>query len=276
LICPAFPAQDRVTRNGVQWVRYASGGGVAEERPVLSMMETFFKGGDAAAFSLPDFQRLAREEERASLPGALVPDAETDADLDRIVEAGRWIAPLFWVGSAGLASALGRAHPSRDPVPALPPVQRVVIVSGTAHPQAHAQLDSLDGHLQTQYVDPPVTVFQAPRSEAVTLNLEVAEDVAHQARSHSGAPSTGWIVTGGATARSFLEGCGVVSLEVGGEIAPGIPWMLPNEGDLQGSPIITKSGGFGDDSTLIRCVERLLGHRLSLAPPLRGPERVDG
>jgi uncharacterized protein YgbK (DUF1537 family) len=136
-------------------------------------------------------------------------------------------------------------------------VERVVVVSGTAHPKAHAQIDSLEGRLQGRAA--PVSVFQAPRSGAVTLKLEVAEELAHRARSHSGSPATGWILTGGATARHFLEGCGVASLEVCGEVAPGVPWMIPREGEICGAPVITKSGGFGEADTLIRCVEFLLG-----------------
>jgi uncharacterized protein YgbK (DUF1537 family) len=259
LVCPAFPAQGRITRGGVQWVRPSPGSPPAAERAVLSFAGEWFPPQSATLLTPSELSKPIRSHRTGDLPDAIIPDAETDSDLEGIVEAGQRLSPLFWVGSAGLAAALGLRHPSHDPVPERPKVDRVIIVSGTAHPKAHAQIDSLEGHLQDRYaVEAPVSVFQAPRSEPVTLKMEVAEELARQARSHPGSLSTGWILTGGATARHFLEGCGVISLEVGGEVAPGVPWMIPREGEIQGAPIITKSGGFGEDDTLIRCVEFLL------------------
>jgi uncharacterized protein YgbK (DUF1537 family) len=219
-----------------------------------------------------ELAKPTRSHLAGDVPDAIIPDAETDSDLEGIVEAGQRLSPLFWVGSAGLAAALGQGYPWRDPAPERPKVDRVVIVSGTAHPKAHAQLDTLEGHLQDRYaVEAPVSVFQAPRSEPMTLKMEVAEELARRARSHPGSPATGWILTGGATARHFLEGCGVVSLEVGGEVAPGVPWMIPREGEIQGAPVITKSGGFGEADTLIRCVEFLLEGDLSTGSALDSP-----
>ncbi|MGA8192577.1 MAG: four-carbon acid sugar kinase family protein, partial [Acetobacteraceae bacterium] len=87
IVAPAFPFQGRITRNGRQLVRTGTG-----------WRDT---GVDLSA------------------AGVRVCDAETDADLDAIVAAGRSLAGrVLWCGTGGLAAALaGRVAVPRPRLP---------------------------------------------------------------------------------------------------------------------------------------------------------------
>ncbi|MBO0693945.1 MAG: hypothetical protein J2P58_13660, partial [Acidimicrobiaceae bacterium] len=60
---------------------------------------------------------------------------------------------------------------------------------------------------------------------------------------------------GGATARAVLEATGTSALHLVEELDPGIVLARPVGRDTV--PVITKSGAFGDDRTLLRAVQRI-------------------
>jgi D-threonate/D-erythronate kinase len=145
-LAPAFPALGRVTRRGAVWV---------DGRPLSASAAARDAIGPAAS---GDLAALAPR-------GALeVLDAETDADLRRIARTlareGRLGA---LAGSGGLAGAIAAtARPGRGaavaarvvprPVPRLGPhdfprlgphAERVLVVSGSAHPAARVQMQRL-------------------------------------------------------------------------------------------------------------------------------------
>lgn len=68
----------------------------------------------------------------------------------------------------------------------------------------------------------------------------------------------GLILTGGATAKTVASACGTEAITIIEEIEPGIPLALM----LANSPrlIVVKAGGFGDDGTLIRCIEKICSY----------------
>ncbi|WP_407648177.1 nucleotide-binding domain containing protein [Devosia rhodophyticola] len=61
------------------------------------------------------------------------------------------------------------------------------------------------------------------------------------------------LISGGETAASVLAALGVKSLEVAGEIFPGVSRSLATIGDRP-TTVFTKSGGFGDPDALSRLV----------------------
>jgi uncharacterized protein YgbK (DUF1537 family) len=63
-------------------------------------------------------------------------------------------------------------------------------------------------------------------------------------------PMSGLILVGGETAYSVLAGLRTEGIELTGEIAPGIPMGILSGGKAGGRFVITKAGGFGDDSAL--------------------------
>ncbi len=63
-------------------------------------------------------------------------------------------------------------------------------------------------------------------------------------------PMSGLILVGGETAYSVLAGLRTEGIELKDEIAPGIPMGILSGGKAGGRFVITKAGGFGDDSAL--------------------------
>ncbi|MCY3757134.1 MAG: hypothetical protein OXG96_05375, partial [Acidobacteria bacterium] len=58
------------------------------------------------------------------------------------------------------------------------------------------------------------------------------------------------ILVGGDTALKVYEQCGARGIRVLGDVVPGIPWGRWIGGRLDGLPLVTKAGGFGDPDTL--------------------------
>jgi uncharacterized protein YgbK (DUF1537 family) len=53
----------------------------------------------------------------------------------------------------------------------------------------------------------------------------------------------------------MLRALDATSLRLGGEIEPGIPWGIVDDGLAAGCTVITKSGGFGTELSLKNAVD---------------------
>ena len=62
------------------------------------------------------------------------------------------------------------------------------------------------------------------------------------------------VATGGDTAFQICDSLGSIGMELTDEIVPGVPIGILKEGMADGSGMVTKSGGFGEDDTLIRVI----------------------
>ena len=106
VVAPAFPANGRTTRRGVQHLH---------GRPLLHYGRDLGDGAassDVLARVLEPHRsrRVTPERLDRTLVGVVTCDAETDEDLDRIVAAlDRRVADVIWVGSGGLSAALARS-----------------------------------------------------------------------------------------------------------------------------------------------------------------------
>ncbi len=234
LVAPAFPAQGRVTRGGVQ---YAHG----------TPVEPF--GG---------FLRDALESAAAR---ADVRDAESDDELARIAaEGARNPGYRVWCGTAGLAryapAALGLT--GGGPQPVVPRAARVLVLAGTPHPATNAQLDAL----AAEQAD-AVTILVEGRRHITPgrTTAEIGADI-HRALEEAAQrievrADTALILTGGESAQIVCRALGARSIEVVGEALPGIAIGLLRGAGMT-MPIATKSGGFGARRALVRVAERLL------------------
>lgn len=245
LVCPAIPDMGRIVEQGS-----LVGSGVDAPIAVRGMC------------ALPD-----------GTP-AVVADAATDEDLDRIVEAAGE-ATLF-VGARGLASAIARRVAGRRPRKsgfhgsAVPVVSGpVAYVIGSRDPITLRQVERLRNGSGVEWVGAPdglVPDFQADGSVVLqaipgpglavpgeTVSRRLARGYA--ARHLSGTRTL--VLSGGETAAAVLEEMGIRALWVMDEVSPGMPVcrMMGGAGELD---IITKSGGFGGADALLRL---LPGHR---------------
>lgn len=67
---------------------------------------------------------------------------------------------------------------------------------------------------------------------------------------------SGLVLTGGETARSVLDGLGIATLRLVGEIEPGIPLSVATVVTPAGNlclPVVTKAGAFGSPDSLLSC-----------------------
>lgn len=227
LVAPAIPAFGRITRNG-QIV------GFGIPHPI-----------DIAA-------RLGRHAE-----SALIPDIATADDMDRALSQPHDLC----IGARGLSEAIARRMAPDVQAPRFTvSAPAAYCIIGSTDPITLAQLDHLRG------TSPHLTYIAAPngvaahRAPGPGLMLIQAVPGAKQATGRAVATELGasllrlspppgslLVISGGATAQTVLHMLGIETLDVLGEIQPGLPIACGG-----GLTVVTKSGGFGEPDSLSR------------------------
>ena len=245
VVAPAFPHQGRITRRGRQLARGTDG--------------AWSEAGDILAGLLAEgvSARAARPGE-APGPGVTVFDAESEADLARIAEAGRSSSgPVLWCGSGGLARALaGDLAPNASTALDAP----VLGLFGSDQEATRRQLASCGPRwLRLDEGEPGgATLVQAYlNSEGIALvsfrlppglaRAEAASRIAAEMdrlTRHLASPRT-LIVAGGETLRALCGDLGAEALVVHGQVEPGLPRSRLRGGRWDGVEVISKSGAFG-------------------------------
>lgn len=239
VVTPAIPAQGRVTEDG-----QLSGAGVSSPITVAAM----FSGAGVTVE---------------------VPDAATDADLDRVVAMSMSGGLVLLVGAAGLAAALARhlcPGARTAPIGKLP--TPLLLAIGSRDPITLAQLDALRtaGVRELPAPDGRVDVPTGDvLHDALVLRLVAGSDPfdPHRANAFFAASvseiarsvDVGTLLAcGGETADAILGSLGVGVLEVEGEALPGVAVSSMVVSGRRTS-LITKSGGFGAPDALVRIVD---------------------
>jgi D-threonate/D-erythronate kinase len=244
LVCPAFPAQGRVV---IERLLLVGGLPLAEtplavapssssvvdvlragvDRPLAWIELDAVRAGGAALAS-----RIDRLEGTV-----IVADAETDADLGRLVGAAlaSAVAPLL-VGSAGLGRALASALSLlSDDVEV--PAGRWLVVAGSRHPATQAQVAAARAA--------GLSVLAAPAEPGDPR--AVARRLADEARERLERESwDGVAVTGGDIARALCEALGAHAIELIGPPRPGLALGRVSAPGHPALHLLTKAGGFGD------------------------------
>jgi uncharacterized protein YgbK (DUF1537 family) len=267
IIAPAFPAQERVTREGQQYWRLAPG---QAWQPVPGDLLTRLRS------SVPVGH--ARSADAIAGRGFFVCDAENDGDVGAIVAAGSRLAkPILWCGSAGLARALVGPATSQEP---FAPHAPLLMLIGSHHAVSRAQREALEARkpgLVTALASAEHAAIEAAvakvadaigrgASSALALALpagspEVARTVLATAFAlvAERMPRPGsLLVTGGETLYGLLQALGATSLLATGELMPGVPHARIVGGRWQDLTVISKSGGFGAPDLLIRLAESVM------------------
>ena len=156
IVAPAFPAGGRTTRGGVQRI-----GGrpvattVFADDPTWPVREAWLPRllesagmGTLVVLSREDVADASRVAAAVRAHACVVADAEDDADLAALVHAVPDPTEVLWVGSAGLAAALGAMHPGpRAPAPNVPASAAsrggVLVVIGSATRTARTQVSRI-------------------------------------------------------------------------------------------------------------------------------------
>ena len=229
VITPAFPAMGRIVEAGVLRVLHDS------DFPPVALAEWL----RAPCASIRPGAVAGAVASGARLISV---DAACDGDLDRIAaEILALDRRILWAGSAGLASALARTFPKRTaPVePAFTPGP-VLFAIGSDHPVTVAQQAALLAARPSQ------PVLSVPRGliEPEQVRRRIAE-----------VRPAALFLSGGDTAAFVCRALGVESIELHGEILTGVPRGTLRGGDLDGLPVVTKSGGFGGARALIEVAD---------------------
>jgi uncharacterized protein YgbK (DUF1537 family) len=165
LIAPAFPSTGRETKDGTQLVH---GEPVHEtdlsKDPVTPVLESHIPSllahafGNVVALSVTEVRNGERVRDALEGDNCVVADAESDGDLEALVRAVPDPSSILWVGSAGLARALGEVYPGAHnglPTGSLVPASAVLAVVGSVNEVAREQLLRLSKEpgLVTVYLD---------------------------------------------------------------------------------------------------------------------------
>ena len=260
LVCPALPAEHRVVVERVLLV----GAQPVAETPIAEDPTFPRAAGTSNVVDLlrPQLDRpfawtpLGRVREGGSPLAArlvrlagmvIVADAETDADLDVLIEAVLELdAPPLLVGSAGLALALARrlglAAARVDP----PPGERWLIVAGSQHPATRRQVEAAR--------DAGLMVLATPDAPQADRAGAVAE-LAAQARARLDAERIDVaIVTGGETLVALYHALGAEHLDLEGAPRPGLALGRLRAPGRQPLAVVTKAGGFGEPDLFVSLV----------------------
>ena len=321
LLVPALPAAGRVTRDGHHWLvrggkrvpleetEFATDGEFAyESSRLLDWAQERSDGYFPAARGIEiDLDRVRSDDGAEAVaaalleaalgqdPAVVVPDAETEADLETIAEGLRraWLeAPAIVVRCAPtFASVLsGAGATARVP---LPVVERgLLVVVGSHVPISSAQLAALETrHPGTTVELDPAVLAGAGAGEEIARAAERARALLDRGRlaivatarsvspealgptagmrvARAWPPSSTGCATpptscsrraGSTSAINVRDGLHAERAQIVGPVAPGISLWLVNEdaGEAQ-RPVIVFPGNVGEAETLADLVDRLL------------------
>jgi uncharacterized protein YgbK (DUF1537 family) len=301
LVAPAFPAEGRTTVGGRQHIdgvplELSQMRGPDTTSDLVALFET----DDGPPVRLLDLATLRGKPEALrrllyDSHGIVVADAETDDDLMRLAGAADGVQLPLFCGTAGLARQLARSLPlTQNAHPHPKAVRRsgpVLIVAGSRHEATARQIEVLREsgvpivRLGQSLIDDPemgvdgtvaqvATHLAAGRSMVLTtLGLAPCAGGAHVVAARLAqivaAPEVssqvgGLVLTGGDVAAAVSKVLGATALWLSGEISSGIPWGRLEGGSLQGSPVVTKAGSFGDDNAFLSCIDHLTSEVIAL------------
>ena len=257
VIAPAFPALDRVTRNARQWAKLAGDERLHVVGPDLR--------SDFARFGIDLRPGHPGPLQSASLQ-VFMADAETDRDLQAIVDAGKRAGRVLWCGSAGLAGVLAGSRSAEPSFAA----QRMLAICGTRHPVASLQLECLSSQDRSGVM--ALQPGYDPAMAAQTINerlcggnwAAIAADFPQLPAAEAQSMLDGIIssilpklvrpdalfVMGGETLQLCCDRLGAHQLSVRGLLVPGIPVSEFHDGEWAGLTVVSKSGAFGTVQTL--------------------------
>lgn len=235
--------------------------------------------------------RAALDALRAGGVAHVVVDAVADSDLSVIAAACQ--NDLLMTGGSAVAMplpALYRAAGLLDQGAAAARLTRPegggIVLSGSCSAMTQAQVAAYSKNAPAYQLDPLVLVTdgvqpvldwmaqqsgvpliyatatpEKVRAAQATLGREkagaiVEEALAAIAVAARGAGVTRFVVAGGETSGAVTQALGVTRLDIGPEIAPGVPWCFARS---EGVPVALalKSGNFGDEAFFAKALARL-------------------
>lgn len=247
VVAPAFDYQGRRTVGGQQFARTVHGDW---HKVGDNLLDQLRQEGIAARQGTPD---------TLSQGGVQVFDAESDLDLDRVVEmARRMPGPVLWCGSGGLAGALAGSHRADAPSQLKLPVlglfgsdQAATASQLAACGEAAIALAEGEGGagVRRKLADEGVALVKFSLADGLS-RVEAARRIAREMSGliASLEPPGTLIVAGGETLKAACVALGAHALQVTGRIVPGLPRSILQGGRWAGVDVVSKSGAFGSSA----------------------------
>lgn len=244
VVAPAFDYQGRRTVDAQQFARTVNGDW---HRVGDNLLDQLKRDGVGA---------LRGSSDTLSQGGVQVFDAESDLDLDRVVEMARRMAePVLWCGSGGLAGALARNRGASAPSVLKRPVlglfgsdQATTASQLAACGKATVALAEGEGGagVQRKLASDRMALVKFALPDGLS-RADAAQRIARELTALTAAldPPGTLIVAGGETLKAMCLALGAHALEVTGRIVPGLPRSTLQGGRWAGVDVISKSGAFG-------------------------------
>lgn len=269
IIAPAFPAMCRLVRDGIlHWVD-CSGSGQIDICSLLAQQGLSPQKLLLMSPASRDLVNFAHELNARVADGKqfFIVDCESQDDLHFAAAVGTALPRrILWAGSAGLGIALGD-HMAKSQVhtPAFAMTDAsMLFFIGSTHPGTLRQKEALRAATDAvEVAATPETVAVACRALRDKRHLIVTIEHGRLSElslrqfvdSLSGFRVAAMFLTGGDTGTLVCNAIGARSIDLRGEIVPGLPWGVIDGGTFHGLPVASKSGGFGDADALLRCAE---------------------
>ncbi len=289
IIAPAFPAAGRITREGkclVNGVLLTDTEFASDPKTPIASADV------GALFSVrsqnitPAQLPVALASGSAQTPALLVVDAQTDADLDEIITHAMQASerPLL-VGSAGLCDALSRRlAPEKQAVVlavvgSMSEIAQKQVSVAAQHPRCEHIFIDINDVFQLSATDHRAAIITALNAGKHCLVHTCPDDQArHQvaalcerwelSRAECGericdylgaltrdvlqsSTPDGIYVSGGDVAIAVARALGAKGFQIRGRAAGCVPWGYFSGCEWQ-RPVMTKAGGFGDETTLLK------------------------
>lgn len=255
VLCPALPAHGRTVRGGVVLVddqpTEQTPAGHDPVTPVVdSRLEHLVPGA-----VLVDADGVGA----ADGPHIRVADAASEGDLREIGRRIDACGPrAVAVGSSGLAAALAGLWADSLPHPSALPTRmtsQVLVAVSSLHPTAQAQLSALR---RADHGGTPGTVrIVQTRQDALAPDEAAGLLAADVLTAWREQPADVLVLVGGDGASAVVDALEAVAIEVHPSPWPGTAYGVLIGGGADGARVVTKSGGFGDDQSLVAIIDRL-------------------
>ena len=212
-------------------------------------------------------------------------DAETDADLAILGETVSALSPdVLPVGSAGLAREMSRQL-AKSVVQAADPTlpwfndsatkdklkdsaaAPIVCFAGSQNPVTVAQLSQFTEELDVKSIQldrqtPGELMMALDRGQHVVIRILSEASVQLFLENTLVALAqkmiAGLVLTGGHTAQLVCGAAGARGIELRSQVLPGLAEGRLVGGQLNGRPVVTKAGGFGDADALLKVCSHLV------------------
>lgn len=299
VLCPAFPGTHRIVRDG----KLLIGG-----KPISQTAYAHDPRNPIHVDRMADIVRLTNSEidivetKPENLAGTLrkleekpseavvVPDAETEQDLETIADALTAFPDVLAVGAAGLGKHLARQWLTgwrKGRLAERPAVDRLIVASGSANPRSLKQLSALEENVSFPLVRIDKrqltrrenaaeemlrvqrtlqSAVQRSKAVGIALSQERVNDTPYGGpfETYVGkmvsycmdlikekSENVGILIAGADTAVTICRMLGIKTLMPQREVVTGIPYSISG----QGFHLISKAGGFGDDDALLKGIQ---------------------